>query len=345
MPYFGYIGGWSGAKMQQLADIVRGGVPSDGDTLLFDGVDRRWKFTATGDVAGSGSSTINAIARFSTTTGKAIKDSAVSISDGADVAGAKTLSLAGATSGVLTLRPAAATSSHTLTLPTAQGASGTFLRNDGSGVLQWASPGGPISGTVAALWSPVYGAPAAAGLALAGNATYNNATGARHVRLVHYHSDVSVLYAQTASLSAYWQLRVQMQLDIASSNVYDFVRLFGNATSADVPLVETGETAAWVLANPNDALFYWSHNGAAGIASTNTGVSHDHGYCTWTLTRSGANMRFEVTAHVDKPGTVFAWTLLSATPLPAGTIFGVAAHSSSSTNWTARVSTFELQLF
>jgi hypothetical protein len=342
MSYFGFIGGWSGAKVQQLADIARG-VPGDGETLLFDGADRRWKFAAA--VAAPGASTIDAVARFSTTTGTAIKDSAVSISDGADVAGAKTLSLSGATGGALTLRPAAATSSHTLTLPAAQGGSGTFLRNDGSGALQWA-PGDPTggSGTVATLWSPLYGAPAASGLALAGNAAYHSTTGARHVRLVHYHSDVSVLYAQTASLPAHWQLRVQMQLDIASSNVYDFVRLFGNATSAAVPLVETGETAAWVLANPDDALFYWSHDGVAGAAPANTGVTHDNGYCTWTLTRSGASMRFEVTAQTDKPGTAIAWTLPDAAPSPGGTIFGVAAHSSSSTSWTARVSTFELRI-
>lgn len=44
----------------------------------------------------------------------------------------------------------------------------------------------------------------------------------------------------------------------------------------------------------------------------------------------------------NKPGAVLAWTLPDA--LPSGTIFGVAAQASSSTNWTARVSAFELRL-
>lgn len=49
-----------------------------------------------------------------------------------------------------------------------------------------------------------------------------------------------------------------------------------------------------------------------------------------------------VSAMENKPGAVLAWTLPDA--LPSGTIFGVAAQASSSTNWTARVSAFELRL-
>ncbi len=47
------------------------------------------------------------------------------------------LVLPGSTSGSLTVQPAAATTSHTLTAPSAQGASNTILNNDGAGALSW----------------------------------------------------------------------------------------------------------------------------------------------------------------------------------------------------------------
>jgi hypothetical protein len=45
--------------------------------------------------------------------------------------------LLGSTSGILTVQPAASTTSYTVTMPAAQGAANTFLRNDGSGTLTW----------------------------------------------------------------------------------------------------------------------------------------------------------------------------------------------------------------
>jgi len=52
----------------------------------------------------------------------------------------------GGGAGSLEIKPPASITSHTWTLPAAQGASNTFLRNDGSGILTWASstatPGG-----------------------------------------------------------------------------------------------------------------------------------------------------------------------------------------------------------
>lgn len=47
------------------------------------------------------------------------------------------LKLNGSTSGTLTIRPGAITTSHTLTMPSAQGAANTFLKNSGSGTLTW----------------------------------------------------------------------------------------------------------------------------------------------------------------------------------------------------------------
>jgi hypothetical protein len=47
------------------------------------------------------------------------------------------LVLQGSTSGSLTVQPAGATTTHTLTLPSAQGAAGSYLRNNGAGALSW----------------------------------------------------------------------------------------------------------------------------------------------------------------------------------------------------------------
>lgn len=50
------------------------------------------------------------------------------------------LILSGSTSGTLTLIPAATTTSYSLTFPSAQGAAGSLLQNNGSGVLSFVSP-------------------------------------------------------------------------------------------------------------------------------------------------------------------------------------------------------------
>jgi hypothetical protein len=95
-----------------------------------------------GDVVGPSSASDNAVARFDWVSGKLLQTSAVTISDTADVAGVKTLALSGATSGAMTVQPAATTTSYTVTLPGAQGAAATYLRNDGSGTLSWSSVAG-----------------------------------------------------------------------------------------------------------------------------------------------------------------------------------------------------------
>jgi hypothetical protein len=105
---------------------------------------------ADGDVVGPGAAVDNSIARFDTTTGKLIQSSGVTISDTADIAGAKTIALSGSGSGVLTVQAAAITSSHALTMPAVQGVANSFLRNNGTGSLSWASVGnvsGPSSST------------------------------------------------------------------------------------------------------------------------------------------------------------------------------------------------------
>lgn len=104
-----------------------------------------------GDLVGPNSATANAITRFDTTTGKLVKNSAVTISDTADIAGAMTLAMTGAASGVLTMKPKSVTITHTLTMPGTVGAQGTVLKaSDGAGVLEWGTAGdlyGPASAT------------------------------------------------------------------------------------------------------------------------------------------------------------------------------------------------------
>lgn len=53
----------------------------------------------------------------------------------------------GSTSGYVEVKSPAAPTSYSLTLPTAQGASDTFLRDDGSGVLSWTVPTGTGANT------------------------------------------------------------------------------------------------------------------------------------------------------------------------------------------------------
>ena len=108
------------------------------------------QFLANAGLQGPASSVDNAVVRFESTTGKMLQNSGVTISDTADIAGAKTIALSGSVSGVLTVQPGATTISHTLTMPSAQGAASTYLQNNGSGSLSWAEAGdasGPASAT------------------------------------------------------------------------------------------------------------------------------------------------------------------------------------------------------
>jgi hypothetical protein len=74
----------------------------------------------TGDVVGPASATDNAIARFDTTTGKLIQNSAVLIADTTGViSGTQGVIFSGSTSGTTTLNPTAIAGSTTLTLPAA----------------------------------------------------------------------------------------------------------------------------------------------------------------------------------------------------------------------------------
>lgn len=120
---------------------------AQGSSLTFLKNDGSGALTWSPAVIGPATSTDNAIARFDSNTGSLLQNSSVTVSDTADVAGVKTLTMNGATSGTLTVQPAATTTSYTITLPPAQGALNYFLRNDGFGNLSWAAPAPYVAGS------------------------------------------------------------------------------------------------------------------------------------------------------------------------------------------------------
>lgn len=73
--------------LNDLADVDATS-PSNGQTLAFNSISGNWEPSAAGagDVTGPGSSTDNAVARFDSTTGKIIQNSAVTIDDSGNIA-------------------------------------------------------------------------------------------------------------------------------------------------------------------------------------------------------------------------------------------------------------------
>lgn len=108
--------------------------PAAGKQLSFLRGDATWQSAVVGPV----SSTNTDIATFNGTLGSTLQSSGVTVSATQDLAGAKTLALSGATSGVLTLQPAATTTSYTTTMPSLQGVANSVLQNNGAGILSWA---------------------------------------------------------------------------------------------------------------------------------------------------------------------------------------------------------------
>jgi hypothetical protein len=107
-------------------------------------------------VIGPASATTNAIARYDGTTGKLIKNSAVTVNDTGDLSNVGTINMQtggssfisnvtqlifrGVTSGSLGINAANTTTTHSLVLPSALGDSGTYLKTSGTGgtgTLSW----------------------------------------------------------------------------------------------------------------------------------------------------------------------------------------------------------------
>lgn len=100
--------------------------------------------TSYGDVYGPVSSTLNAVSRFSDTSGKILKNSGLIVDDSTNVSGINNLTATQTTSNTLILGTpntvtlnANPTSSYNLTLPTGTGTNGQYLQTDGTGVLSW----------------------------------------------------------------------------------------------------------------------------------------------------------------------------------------------------------------
>lgn len=98
----------------------------------------------TGDVVGPASATDNAIARFDSTTGKLIQNSAVTIADTTGViAGTQGVTLSGSSSGTLAVKSAAVSGSNTLTLPA--GTTDFSATGGASQVVKQTSAGGAFT--------------------------------------------------------------------------------------------------------------------------------------------------------------------------------------------------------
>ena len=137
------VGGGGSGGYQTNATAFSGGAGGFGGVYVFEYTDIYGG--AGGDVDGPTGATNTALSRFYGTSGKILQNSLVTLSDTGDLVGAKTFGLAGATSGTITIQPAATIASYAITLPNAQGSVNTYLKNDGTGVLTWAT-GSDVSG-------------------------------------------------------------------------------------------------------------------------------------------------------------------------------------------------------
>jgi hypothetical protein len=128
-----------------------------------------------GNVVSNVSSVNNGIARFDGVGGLVVKSSDVTISNTADIAGAKSLAMSGSVSGTFTMQPAGTTSSYAVTMPAAQGLKGSSLVNNGSGSLLWQLAGqGALCWSSAANGNPTVGDQSILGV-FSGSAYWNAA--------------------------------------------------------------------------------------------------------------------------------------------------------------------------
>ena len=204
-----------------------------------------------GDVTGPGTSTSNALARYSDTTGKVLRNSVLTATDTGDLAGVRSLALSGATSGVLTVNPAGTTTTYAVTMPPAQGAANTYLRNDGSGNLTWASAStitGPGSTTDTAL------------------VRWNGTTGSAL-------SDSGVTLSATQDLGGVRTLAMAG----ATSGVLT-IQPSGTTTSYTLTMPPSQGSASTVLTNNGSGVLSWGAGGTGG-----TGADYMVGNLTATV--------------------------------------------------------------
>jgi hypothetical protein len=106
--------------------------------------------TVVSTVGGSSAFNVNAATVLANNSTNLSTGSTIVKRDSGGVTNLKGVALDGATSGRITLTPAATTTAHTLTLPSAQGAASTYLKNDGAGALSW----GTVSSGVNLILNP-----------------------------------------------------------------------------------------------------------------------------------------------------------------------------------------------
>ena len=120
----GYRPEQSAVALQDLENMPLGD-PDNGDSISWDEATNTWVYQpigAGGDVTGDNSSYNQAIARFDGTTGKAIRNSDVYISDNNDLTNVNQFQLRGTSAGRMTMQAADYTLiDYTVTMPNAQG--------------------------------------------------------------------------------------------------------------------------------------------------------------------------------------------------------------------------------
>lgn len=130
------------SDLPAMTATVGGAVPTPpNNTTTFLRGDGTWAAPAGGgDVVGPASATDNAVARFDSTTGKLIQNSAVLIADTTGIiSGTQGVTFSGSTSGTLALKSAAVAGTNTLTLPagttdfSATGGTGQFVKQASAG--------------------------------------------------------------------------------------------------------------------------------------------------------------------------------------------------------------------
>ena len=237
-----------------------------------------------GDVAGPASATDNAVARFDATTGKLLQNSTVTISDTSDIAGAKTIALNGSSSGTLTVQPAASTTSHTLTLPSAQGAVGTVLRNNGSGGLSWSLTMQPVF-----YWSrPANGDPRSSQTyngAFAGDATITGVAIYDGVRLTSANNNLtgSVNWNVTGfDFSRDFALRVYFYQNNSADGI--FIGFGGSSAILNLNTANNAVVFAYNTYGNNLNTQFYKNGVAQGTALTfRSGVTYTGAWMTTTI--------------------------------------------------------------
>lgn len=276
---FGYLPSYNNSSMTQLSDVSPA-VPTSGQVLAWDATTGKWTPTSAaggGDVNGPSTSTDQGLARYDGTTGQFLRDSSVTLSDAAGLAGVTSLTLQGnTTANVLSIMPDAATSAYVLTLPPAQGSAGTFLTNNGSGSLSWASAagGGNVIGPGSSTSTAI--------------ARYNGTSGTSIQNSgVTIDGSNNIAGAGTASVSG-------LTLRGATSGTIA-LQAASTTTSQTLTLPSASASANQFLRNDGTGLLSWSSPAGGGnvtgpASSTNTAVARYNGTSGTALQDSGVTI-------------------------------------------------------